>query len=309
MKKVTRNLLIIALALILVGGILSSAGFALGGMKTVNLTPQGPVVESFEGDGIVVVDERWNKLTALDIDSSILNLKMVEGDDFSLKGSYDSRLMTLDITEANGVLTIRDIRHGDWNVLNFDLGFLNDSRKTRGLTLTYPSGTKFGNVAVKSSLGNLEVQGLKADTLDVRLNLGNFTGRDIMTKSFAADLDMGNCEINGLEVSAEAYAAMDSGRLSLKNATINDLTAENNMGRFDFSGTLSGKADIELNMGSLDMDLDIAADDLAYSIDADMGSITLNGRNLGSSALSGPSSPTLTLDVRLNMGSADIRTK
>jgi hypothetical protein len=56
------------------------------------------------------------------------------------------------------------------------------------------------------------------------------------------------------------------------------------------------------------MDLDVAVDDLAYSIDADMGSVTLNGRNFGSSARSGPSTPTLTLDVHLNMGSADIRT-
>jgi hypothetical protein len=310
MKKATRNLLIIATALILVGGILGFTGYGLGGMKSISLTPDGPVVIRDDGDASVLVDERWNKLTALDIDSGILDLRIVEGDSFSLKGSYDSRLMGLDISESKGVLTIRGTYHNRWwlNLGPWSLG--SNLRESVGqMTLTYPRGAVFDQVSAKSDAGNLHIEGLDANSLAVAFAAGNFTGRNITAEELSVDMALGNCEIKGLEVTDAAQAEMNSGRLNLTDARIRNLTSESNLGSFDFSGSLSGEAEIRMNLGNLDLDLDVAEKDLSYSIESDMGSVELNGHSLGSDSQRTATSPTLELDIRTNMGSVDIRTR
>ncbi|MDR2105898.1 MAG: DUF4097 domain-containing protein [Coriobacteriales bacterium] len=302
MKKGTRNLLIVALGLILVGGILGITGYRLGGAKPVNLTPDGPLIANH---ATTLVDERWNRLTALDIDADALDLRLVEGDSFSLTGSYDTSFMNLVISEEKGVLVIRSThRNGGW--LNFGFG---NSWPKQELTLTYPRDTEFDAVSVTSDLGSLRVEGLEADTLDVRLALGDFRGERVAVGQLELDMDLGNCELDELEVSGSARTKLDSGRLSLRDSRVNDLTATNNLGSLDFSGSLSGTAKIDVDLGSLEFRLDNDEADIAYTIKSDMGSITLNGRDLHSSATGGPSSAPLELDINANMGSVNIRTK
>jgi hypothetical protein len=302
MKKATRNLLIVALGLILVGGILGITGYRLGGAKPVNLTPDGPLIANRT---MASVDEHWSRLTALDIDSDVLDLHLVEGDSFSLTGSYDTSFMNLVISEDKGALTIRSThRNGGW----LNLGF-GGSWPKQELTLTYPRNTGFDAVSITSDLGSLRVEDLEAGTLDVQLAAGDFRGERVAVKQLDLDMGLGNCELDGLEVSGSARTKLDSGRLSLRDSRVNDLTATNNLGSLDFSGSLSGTAKIDVDLGSLEFRLDNDEADIAYTIESDMGSITLNGRDFHSSASGGPSSAPLELDISTNMGSVDIRTK
>ncbi|MDR2587482.1 MAG: DUF4097 domain-containing protein [Coriobacteriales bacterium] len=306
MKRTTKILLIVAVGLILVGGILGTIGYALGGLKAVNLTSQGVIVASDEGGVLASVDEQWDEITGLDINLDVLDLELVPGDTFKLTGSYDSRLMDLRVSEDDGVLTVRSTYRERWG---FGLFGIHETDLGPGLTLTYPRGTKFEQVSVSGDFGELRVEGLDARSLKTELSAGSFTGRDITVQELEVDLDAGSAELDGLEVVDSARMLMSAGRLDLKDSTVENLSATCNMGDFDFSGTLSGRADIKMNLGDLDMRLDVAERDMAYSIESSMGSATLNGRNARSSTQSDASSPKLTLDVSLDMGSADIRTK
>jgi hypothetical protein len=119
---------------------------------------------------------------------------------------------------------------------------------------------------------------------------------------------LGNCELEELSVATEAEIHLSSGNLSLKRSTIANLSSTNNLGTFDFSGILNGYADIDMDLGSLTMTIDVPKNDIAYSIDSDLGSNTFNGRSLGLSARQNVDSPKLTLDISTNLGSVDIRT-
>jgi hypothetical protein len=306
MKRATKILLIIAVGLILVGGIIGIIGYALGGLKAVSLTPQGVVVTSDGGGELTSIDEQWDKLTGLDLDLNILDLELVPGDTFRLTGSYDSRLMDLKVSEDDGVLTVRSDYHKRWGLGLFGI---HETDLGPGLTLTYPRGTEFEQVLVSGDFGELQVEGLDARFLKADLDAGSFTGRDITVQELEMGLDAGSSKLDGLKVADSARIVMSAGRLDLKDSVVKDLSATCNMGDFDFAGTLSGRADIKMNLGDLDMRLDVAEKDIVYSIKSDMGSTTLNGRDARSSSQSGTSSPTLTLDVSLDMGSADIRTK
>ncbi|MDR1014554.1 MAG: DUF4097 domain-containing protein [Coriobacteriales bacterium] len=309
MSKATRNLLLVAGALILIGAILGGTGYWMGGMKAVRLTGGGPVVIDSASGFLNAVDRQWEDLDGLDIDVDLLELSMVEGDAFSLTGSYDPGLTDFDISEEKGVLVIRSTdRHTPWwgfGQWGFGLPF--GGIYEPKMVFTYPKGTRFEDVSVKSSLGSFHMEGLRAERLAVALDLGNLTGQDIAVEAFDARMSLGNCELDRLEVAKGAEIHMDGGNLRLDDAAIAGLSSTSNLGNFDFSGVLSGTADIAMDLGALDMALGIPENRIAYSIECDLGSSTLNGRHLGSSAHSNVASPELTLEVRTNLGSVEIR--
>jgi DUF4097 and DUF4098 domain-containing protein YvlB len=304
-NKRTKVLLLIAGALLVVGGILATAGYALGGMKSVNLTPSGLAVSRPGSGDMVTIDERWAKLTSVDIDTSIGDLRMEEGDSFSLKGAYNSAYIQLEVSENNGVLTVRSIdKH---NYFGFNFGFFSES--AHEMVLTYPKGTKFKDVSVKGSLGSLRAGDLTTENLSVSLNAGSFTAGHLTAETATIDMDLGNCDIDDLRVSQSAQATLHAGNFTVRNSNVTDLTAKTDLGNMSYAGVLKGKADLSLDLGSLNLNLDMAEKDLSYSLECDMGSITLNGKSLGTSARVSESSSVLALEVSSNLGSVKIATK
>ena len=310
MSKAIRNLLILASVLLIIGGIIATVGTALGGMKPVYPTKDGWKLFSISSADFVEVDEKYNNITEVVIDSDIMDIRFVEGSSFSLKGQYNSSIMSLDISEKNGVLTIRAknldnawLRFGWW----WDI--IRISQPGQELTLTYPKGTKFKNVDVTADLGSLKIDSLEAESLSVSLALGDFSGSSITVGSVEARLNAGSCSIRNLTVSRSAEFNMDSGGLYLRDSTINNLTATNNVGSIEFSGSLKGKARFKLDLGSLDVSLQNAEKDLSYTITTDLGSIKINGRNYGSPARSSASSPDCTLDITTSVGSVTLKTR
>jgi hypothetical protein len=268
MSKAARKLLIIAGVLIIVGAVLTGIGYNLGGMRPARLTADGIVVGDRPFGSTVTVDEQWEKLTGLDIDLALLDLRLEEGDSFSLKGSYSPDVMALFISESGGTLTIRsENRDGPWWNFGIDDG---NAHMTR-MVLTYPKGTTFKNISIDNNLGSLHLERLSAKTLTVSLDLGSLTGRDISVETLDVYLALGDCDLDGLDITKEA--------------------------------------DITMDLGSLDMAIDTPESNIGYSIKSNMGSVTLNGRSLGSSAYNSTASPKLTLDVNVSLGSVNIRTR
>jgi hypothetical protein len=304
MKKATRNLLIIALILILVGSLLGFSGYALGGSTPIRMTKNGPVIFTGRSGTLISVEDRWNTLTGLDIETDIMGLRLEEGESFSLRGSYDPNLTQLEFSEKAGVLTIRSVDQKDgW--LNLD--FFGSSRPME-LVLTYPEDAKFKEVTIDSAVGSLRIDGLTAESLIVSLDVGNFEGDNIVADVFKADLTLGNCEIDGLNVAERAQATLNTGRLALSDSAVNDLAVRTDLGSFSYSGTLKGTADIEMKTGALFLTLTLSERELSYAIASDLGAITLNGKTLSSPARNDVASPTLKLDVVSDLGAVKIRT-
>ncbi|MDR2671816.1 MAG: DUF4097 domain-containing protein [Coriobacteriales bacterium] len=312
MSKTAKILLCVVGGVFVVGGILATIGFGLGGVRPVRFDGLRPTV--LTDDATTTVNEHWDNITAVDIDSSIVSLKMIPGDSFSLTGSYPADLVTLDIHESGGTLRISsESQPRPWflNIFNFgSYPFAPD--KNYELVLTYPADAEFSSVSFVGDLGNLDVSSLRAKSLSARLNAGNLTGKDIRVDDFDVDMDLGNCEINGLDVAQRARAALNLGSLKLTSAKINDLTAELDLGSAVFEGTLWGTATLSLNMGEADLRLQNSEAELSYLFRASMGDVSLNGisksSGVNSSTQSSVANPTCTLDVKTNMGSITVST-
>ena len=309
MSKAIRNLLILASVLLIVGGIIATVGTVMGGMKPIAITKNGPVIFGIGSADFIDVDEKYGNVTEVIIESDIMDIRFMEGSSFSLKGQYNSGIMSLDISEKNGVLTIRakNLNNNWWGFGWWGFGLFD--QPTQELTLTYPRGTKFKNVDVSADLGSLKIDGFEAETLSVSLAWGDFSGSSITVGSMEARLNVGSCTIRDMTATGAAVFNMDSGSLYLRDSSINNLTATNNVGNIEFSGSLKGKARFELDFGALDIRLQNAEKDLSYTIKTDLGSISINGRNFGSPARSTASSPVCTLEITTSVGSVTLKTR
>jgi hypothetical protein len=270
MKKATRNLLIVALIFILIGGILGITGYSLGGLTSVTLTKWGPVLVDMP-DGSIVVEERWGTLKGLDIKTDVMGLRLKEGKNFSLGGSYNPDLIDLEVSVDGGILTIRG-KNRDDSWLGFDILLFNfgDFQSRRELVLTYPKGTKFQVVSIDNDMGALEITDLTTDHLNISLNTGSFKGSNITTDILDVDLNLGSCKVDDL--------------------------------------TVTENAEVKMGAGSLYLDLKLAEKDLNYNINSDLGSIRLNGKTLRAPAQSGTNTSKPMLNIDSNLGSVRIRT-
>jgi hypothetical protein len=310
MKKGTRNLLIVALILILVGSILGFTGYSLGGLASVTLTRNGPVIVDAPVD-YIDVSEHWDTLKSVDIDTDILGLRLEEGDGFSLRGSYCPDLMSLEVSVKNGDLTIHSKSWNDsWFGVKFNTSWFGIGGNFREgeLVLTYPKGTKFQTVSIDSDLGSLHIADLTTKQLDIALDAGALSGQNITAEVLIADLNLGSCELEALNVTERGEIDMDTGSLTLDDSVMNNSNIEMDLGSVDYTGALKGVANIRTDMGAIELDLDLAEKELSYDIDSDVGTVRLNGRTLGSSAHSSAEKATLSLNITSDLGSVRIQT-
>jgi hypothetical protein len=310
MSKTIRNFLLVAAVLIVLGGVISGIGFALGGLAPVSVTPEGVKLLN-EGGRQVNVNENYKNLTSIDIDTDIMELRLEEGDSFRLTGSYNSDLVRVEIEESGGELQVRTHSANNglfgWNWLNLGFGVYNQNYNE--LTLIYPKGTQFDTVALKSSLGSLRVDNLSAKALAVSLDAGSFNGTNIATDTLDVNMSLGSCTVDRLVAKNSAGFKLDGGGLALKESELNNVSIDQNLGGCDFSGLLTGKADIFLDLGSLNLNLENDEESLSYSIKTDLGSITVNGRSVGSPANLSAKSPECNLNLESNMGNINVSTR
>lgn len=311
MSKRLRNFLIAAAVLLIAGGIFSGVGLALGGMQPISIMRDGVQVLGPASTQSVSVSGSYKTLTSVDIDTDMINFRLIEGDSFRLTGAYDSSVTKVNITETNGRLVIASSPANTGlfgqNWFNFGFGFYHNSNNE--LTLTYPKGTNFDSASVKSDIGSLEVGDLKAKTLNVRLSTGSFNGSNITADALDVNMDIGGCTIDNLKVFNSAHFELDTGSLRLKNSSLKNLTAAMNIGGFDYTGELLGNIDISDDTGSAHIDLTNKASNLSYSIRSDVGSVTINGKSYGSSALSSSSSSSCDMTIKTNLGSVTLDTQ
>ncbi|MDR0347150.1 MAG: DUF4097 domain-containing protein [Coriobacteriales bacterium] len=305
MSKSVKTLLIIAAMFLVVGGILGSVGYFLGGMKPITLRNDGVIRVGSEPGEIIIVDEQWKRLEKIVIDLPLADLRLEEGDSFSFRGSYDSELMELKIVENNGTLTIRTAS-GPRQWWSFGLSIhQNDSAN---FVLTYPKDTEFREVSINNDIGSLRIADLTTEVLTLSLDVGSFTGADITVGVLDADLDLGSCTLSALTIEKGGKFNLDAGSLTLDKMVVHDLDIKSNLGSVECDGIMTGTSSVRMDNGSLSLDLDIAERDLSYEVRTDLGEIRLNGKTLSSPARNSATSPKLELEIRSNLGRVSIQT-
>ena len=149
--------------------------------------------------------------------------------------------------------------HGDWfscyteettNTLrvnytvpaNYDLS--NDDVPQFTLTVPSPRSFTFDALHLEVDMGDVQFHGdVEADTVDVTVNMGNFSGQAVTTKVFSANLDMGNFDLDKLNGAQTTNVSVSMGNIGLSadgSAADYDLDMTTDMGKVTFNGLEQG---------------------------------------------------------------------
>ena len=149
--------------------------------------------------------------------------------------------------------------HGDWfscyteettNTLrvtytvpaNYNLS--NDDVPQFTLTVPSPRSFTFDALHLEVDMGNVQFHGdVEADTVDVTVNMGNFSGSAVTAKAFSANLDMGNFDLDKLNGAQTTNVSVSMGNIGLSadgSAADYDLDMTTDMGKVTFNGLEQG---------------------------------------------------------------------
>lgn len=125
---------------------------------------------------------------------------------------------------------------------NYDLS--NDDVPQFTLTVPSPRSFTFDALHLEVDMGDVQFHGdIEADTVDVTVNMGNFSGQAVTAKAFSANLDMGNFDLDKLNGAQTTNVSVSMGNIGLSadgSAADYDLDMTTDMGKVTFNGLEQG---------------------------------------------------------------------
>lgn len=191
-------------------------------------------------------------LNSLEVESGIHRVEIKEGSgtDIHVKGAGCDKIQ---VYVKGGTLYVKDVEKKKLPKN------IQADENTRHVVLTVPSGTEWREAELSADMGYVSMDVLQA--VDAEL-----------------DADMGAIEI-GTAVVAEMDVDADMGSVEVKEAKAGRLKTESSMGSITFSGVVEGDVEAEAEMGSIRLLLRQKETDFNYRISADMGTVSINGKD------------------------------
>lgn len=258
MKKKSVLLIIISTCLGL-GIILTVVGLAMGAtLRNSNLgfgSDDHAKSVSHELNNVSLTDT--TDIQNLDFDLFAGDIKLVEGDSFSIKG---------------GKLATNKVENGTWKVstsrgktlfhfIHISLPVFSDDDSDNDITITVPSGAKFSDVSLDLCAGSVKIGKLNTDNLDINTSAGS-TKADFITASNASfDVSAGDINIGQYAIGNSVSIECSAGNVKFGTETsaaqnyCNNLEADCSAGSLDIYGKLTGSSSLDVSMGDIDLGL------------------------------------------------------
>lgn len=335
MKKGTKVILIVAVVMMLTGGIMSVICFILGaswrdlnfgwdrGRRTnyeearidvAAVEDVGPVTRAEIADDTGVTEDlvregtgnadRWWSFTGQEIDSLKLSVDAGEmivqsGAEYYVEVEHPRDGFRCEIKD--GTLVVEEDGPG------FSWELVNDNHPV--IWVTIPEDTVFKQVECKVGAGSMEAEQLMAETLKVDVDAGSFTGGWIGAEGkMTLDVDAGSLCVYGGACQGKLSVDVDAGGAELWEFEGGSAEFDTDVGSIEYNGVLQGDWKADCDMGSIVIYLNAQKDDYNYVIENDMGSVTLDGQMFAAlsdrSNLKNGASYTGTIDC--DMGSIEV---
>lgn len=260
MKTITKRILLISICMILAGGVLLALGTALGGFPGVSIGSSG--ISSVSKSSRPYTQEKINidsfeNISILMDSSADIRILPSEDDRFYLEYSLPGDYGKPEYTVTDNVLTFTQENHsnGIFNIGGFGI-FVFGSRSTEDdyrLTVYVPEDTAFEHVTVCNSYGDVLIQALTCDELELTLESGDLnieaSSAEILSLSNAYG-DVAMKEFSGGTSKIEA----ESGNVELDHSEIDFLTVTCEYGNVAIKELSCDTADLELDSADLDLD-------------------------------------------------------
>lgn len=247
MKKLNKILLILSLALCLGGGVLLAVGAFAGGINDA---------QEIAGTRTRTYNQEKTQLeafTAIEADLSLSDLEVrPSGDDHAyLEYHIDVPINStpLEATVKNNVLTLRDWvdtnNTGISQVVGNVLGWLpygEHRTLDESSIILYLPQRALERCDIDMDLGELSIDGLNANTVDLSLSVGNLSLANCTFASSDIDLDLGDANGDNISMTGDNSVSLSTGDLSFKltNPDALNINADTDMGDVNTNDRYTG---------------------------------------------------------------------
>jgi len=295
------------------------------------------------GGELVGFSQNIDSFRNIDVDLDIYEVDLVPGEKFAVQGDYLSKMGKPIIQVENDTLVIKSSRNKVFN-LNIDLpGLIFDTNHPH-IKIYYPENTKLKDVVIRCDASDLGITDLVAEKAEFDLDFGKLELTNITADNITVDMDSGDCtmknmkaadkltitnnfgkttlegaEMKTLKVDADSGdvtlidTTFDSGDLKLnfgkltaEGMTSNGLKAESDSGDVNLEGKLTGLIDVTCNMGKVTVNPGAPRDQFNLELNADMGSVSIEGAQVSGSMASNNPSAKNTLKITTDMGDINV---
>ena len=308
-----RKKMFLILSIILVAGILTAfLGVALGAKFYAYIDKTGVHID----DEIVEIPwQEIEEITDIDIMVSSSNIEFCKSEKFGIE-MRTYRQTTYDVSD--GKLVISD--HGDSFKFNIGFNFFNINEIY--IKVYLPENEELNSVKINTDYGNININNLSADLVDLSDSFGSIKISDISAGKINANLSNGSFRCRNVEADVFIYKndfgsgtfddvkfndcslEASNGKLEVNTSRIFTLKAENDFGKITLRGLVSDNVKINASNGAIDLqgdfkNIDICSDFGSIQIDTvrpadyysckfetDFGSIKVDGENFGNRYMS-----------------------
>ena len=270
--------LIIALCLILVGGLL----FALAAC-----TSNGGLKNTFVGKGVESVKTFNEDFENININTKTADITFLKAEDDVCKVvSYDNEKIRYDVYVEGGTLKITATDERKWfeRISFFDestlqvylpestYSALSIDESTGNISI--PAYFSFENVNIELSTGNTDLYASVTGHIDIDGSTGSVYVKDVSCGSLSIDVSTGNVSLNNVECNSKVEIGVSTGRVQIDNVSLGSLKTEGDTGNFSAQNITSiGNISVKRDTGKVNIQGATVGGDLIA--ETDTGDISL----------------------------------
>ncbi len=270
----------------------------------------------------------------LQVELALGEVILQNGREYSADLQWQGEQYRMEYSCENGVLHIWDSVNGP-SVLNNWGGkaviTLPQGSKLDEVTITSKAGSvelsdvETETLTVEAALGSVTLNGIQAGVGDLSLEAGSLEAADSSFSTLTAQLSLGGAELEDFKAGTGTFT-LDSGSLDMERAAFTSFTADLSLGGItaqeltvegstdvrcscgsvELYGSLGGETDVQADMGSITLETEYPEAEYGYELTTDLGSVTVAGRDQGSSAQKIQEGSKHFITARADLGSIEV---
>ncbi len=216
----------------------------------------------------IFADKDARKFENIEIKADSTNIEFVTADDYGFEYMTNSAVDTV-YSNENGILTITQTSRG--KLFSLNRGDRNDYIK-----IYIPEEAMLKNVAVTDFSGNITIDRLTADKLEISATSGNADIKNIQAAAVLIDKTSGNvtmdsCKADNLNVN------LTSGHFKANSMDMGGMTVQLTSGNAELNGELRGINDITSISGNVTLNIQGEKKDYNSNISVVSGNVNVDG--------------------------------
>lgn len=305
MKKFMKFCFVLALVLIIVGGMFYMLGRRAGGRQDMN-----DLLKEIGGDWVDFDWEDSIDFAGYEIDDA----SMFSESYVVWKGDVERQMVVqgsvgeLNLEIGGSIIEIKDSPDGNIYVEGESVGKmqayvegdvlyiksvrpanLTEEIKNSSIILYLPEECSLRRLDLSLGAGQLKLKNRVVEDMEVSVGAGQLLLTDVT--------------LNNLEVS------LGAGELRAQDVTVLSLDASIDMGNMDFTGAINESAEISCSMGNVDMDLEGNLEDFNFQLNCVAGNMEIDGERFSGAAMDRyiDNGAAKYMEINCSMGNVDIK--